>query len=429
MNVNVFDKIITPDPALLRRQALFSALAAFGTSFVYFLADFPNSGQIGLMALIAAFCYALFYVLFDKFYSRYSHASAAFLSGAAVVLLAFVVHYSGGVASPFVFLYFCILISEAVYGLENPVTLPLAVASYSVVCIAECSGILRPANPWAALVCANKAFSGILILTTVTFMWVTRYITGLILKNLRTSLEREHEDKENLLKKFSELNSTTQIGVLAHRIVHDLRGPLAAISGYIQVEMLKGKSAEEVSVLVELNDLVAGMSESLQGITRFGRTAQVQAEKVVLAEFMDNLLAIVLFSPHARAIKFLKLYPPRFQAAVTASRRDLQQACFNIIENAVEAVRDNPDGKAVAVDILVEGEDVLVIVSDNGPGIVPEILATIFRESITTKKDGTGVGLVITRDLLARNDGDIQLRNRAEGGLDVIVRLPLRKLP
>ena len=56
---------------------------------------------------------------------------------------------------------------------------------------------------------------------------------------------------------------------------------------------------------------------------------------------------------------------------------------------------------------------------------MPEILSTLFRKSLTTKKDGTGVGLVITRDLLIRNDGDIELRNRPEGGLSVITRLPL----
>jgi len=88
-------------------------------------------------------------------------------------------------------------------------------------------------------------------------------------------------------------------------------------------------------------------------------------------------------------------------------------------------VRDNSDAKVIEVDIRAEGPDALITVSDNGPGIVPEILKNIFRKSITTKKDGTGVGLVITRDLLMHGDGDVQLRNREEGGLAATVRLPL----
>lgn len=53
------------------------------------------------------------------------------------------------------------------------------------------------------------------------------------------------------------------------------------------------------------------------------------------------------------------------------------------------------------------------------------MLANIFRRPLTTKKDGAGVGLVVTRDLLARNDGAIELANREEGGLRVATRLPL----
>ncbi|OGR65049.1 MAG: hypothetical protein A2X31_07790 [Elusimicrobia bacterium GWB2_63_22] len=425
MNGDDFSRVISPDPALLRRQALLSCLAAFGTSLLYFVADFPYTEKIALMALIAAVIYGVFYVFFKPIHARFARSSAAFLSGAAVILLAFVVHYSGGVASPFVFLYFCILISEAVYGLENPVTLPLAAGTYFLVCVGECSGLLAPANPWAAAVCENKVFAGILIGTTITFMWITRYITGLILKTLRGSLEREHEEKDTLIKKFSELNSTTQIGVLAHRIAHDLRAPMAAISGYIQIEMLKDKGKAEAAALAELNDVVNGMAESLQGITRFGRTSRSEPEPVALVEFMDNLLAIVLFSHQVRGIRFVKRYPARSAVTALVSRHDLQQACFNILKNAVEAVRDNSDAKVVEVDVRAEGKDALITVSDNGPGIVPEILKTLFRKSITTKKEGTGVGLMITRDLLMRCDGDIQLNNRAEGGLTAVVRLPL----
>lgn len=62
--------------------------------------------------------------------------------------------------------------------------------------------------------------------------------------------------------------------------------------------------------------------------------------------------------------------------------------------------------------------------SDNGPGIPAEILGELFSKSVTTKKEGTGVGLIITKALLEQNAGAIELRNR-EGGLTVLTRLPL----
>ena len=425
MNGYTENAALTVDPLLFRKQALLSSGACFLVSMLYFAADFPHGAEIGAMALIASALYGLFYLFFNQLYARGGTQLGILLSGIAIIMLAFVVHFSGGVTSPFMFLYFILLISEAVYGLQNPVTLPLAVSTYGFVCVGEAAGFLQPANSWAAAVYKSNVVTFILVVMTIVFMWMTRYITGLIVLNLRVSLERENLEKHGLLNKFSELNSSAQIGVLAHRIAHDLRGPMAAISGYIQMEQLNENTPDKTAALKDLDEIVTNMSESLSGITRFGRTSASAVEKVDLADFVNTLIAIVSFSPHARGVKFRKLYPARTSLSVNASRPDLQQAYFNLIKNAVEAVRDNADGKLIEIEISAEGRDAVVSVSDNGPGVLPEILKSLFRKSLTTKKDGTGVGLMITRDLLLRNEGDIELRNRPEGGLKVITRLPL----
>jgi hypothetical protein len=87
-------------------------------------------------------------------------------------------------------------------------------------------------------------------------------------------------------------------------------------------------------------------------------------------------------------------------------------------------VSDNAGAKKIEIGIELEGLAVQVFISDNGPGIPEEMLKTVLSKSITTKKDGTGVGLLITRDLLIRNDGGITLRNREEGGLTAITSIP-----
>ena len=138
---------------------------------------------------------------------------------------------------------------------------------------------------------------------------------------------------------------------------------------------------------------------------------------------MKNLVGIASFAPKARGVEFaVSEADPGL--AVTASRADLQQAFFNILKNAVEAVADNHDGRKVEIRIKREGRDAGVCISDNGPGIPEETLKDIFRKSVTTKTDGTGVGLLITRDLLIRNKGDIKLRAREGGGLTASVLLP-----
>jgi signal transduction histidine kinase len=287
------------------------------------------------------------------------------------------------------------------------------------------AGVLPSYNVWARDVYNSPIATLLISVTTVAYMVLTRHITGLIVSNLRAKIEAEESEKEGLLKKFSELNSTAQLGVLAHHIAHDLRGPIASISGYIEEESLKKKTAEEKSTLADLNEVVSNMAESLRGITRFGRVGLGSAEKISVRDFMDSLMAIVSFSPQAKGVKFEQHYSGKKEPVISGSRADLQQAYFNIIKNAVEAVRDNASGRLVRIEIRTDGDEAEISVSDNGPGIIPEIMDTLFKKSITTKKDGTGVGLLITRDLLAHSGGRIELHNLEGGGLRVITRLPL----
>ena len=419
---HIYHKNLSPE--LLKKQILFSSLINLGGASLYFAKNMPFSDALPVLAFFSSLMYAAYYLVL-QFSESYLAPIARILSFTSFIVLSATVHLTGGIASPFIFLYFCILISETIYGLKTSLSLPLAVSSFVFVIAGEFFGLLPMTNPWTARIYQSPAVTLVILSTIVAFMGLTHYLADLLVAHLRASLEMEREENEVLLKKFSELNSSSQIGVLAHRIAHDLRGPISSISGYIQIEMLKDKTRDEQEMLKELNAVVTGMSESLNGITSFGKAALGRSEKILLPDFIRTLMAILSYSPQARGVKFVKRYEEKLPACVYAVRPDLQQAYFNIIKNAVEAVRDNADAKVIELDIRTEDKTVEVWVSDNGPGIVPEILATLFRKSLTTKKDGTGVGLVITRDLLIRNGGDIEMRNRPQGGLSVITRLPL----
>ncbi len=411
--------------SLIKKQALLSGILSLFAALIYFAVEFPFPRVIATVALTAAAAYLLFYLFFDVI-SRFCYREACvFLSVMGVAVLTMVINFSGGIVSPFVFFYFCILISEALYGLENKFTLPVALAGYLAVVGGQFFGLLSYDNPWAREVYGSNMATLLIGAVTAAYMVLTRHSTKLMMRNLRAKIEQEEHENEGLLRKFSELNSTSQIGVLAHRIAHDLRGPISSISGYIQIEMVKEHSPEDAEALKELNSIVDNMDASLKGITRFGKAQQSQPEMVRLADFMRSLKAIISYSPQAVGVEFKLLYNEKLPAAVMGSRADLQQACFNILKNAVEAVRDNPDRKVIELDLKVEAANVRMVFADNGPGILPELLSTMFRKSITTKKDGTGVGLIITRDLLVRNGGDLKMRNREAGGLEVSVMLPL----
>ncbi len=407
----------------LRFNALMAAVLGFTATFLLFAGKLPFPNKVAWFSLVSSCSYALYFLFFDWIFRNCYRTAGIALSQVGSVIITISIYYTGGVVSPLPFLYMAILVSEAIYGLENSLTVPVSALGYLVVVWGIYYGALPNPAPWAAEAYARPEFPLIVSALLVPYLALTKNLSDRIIRNLRSAIAQEASEKDALVRKFSELNSTTQLGVLAHRIAHDLRGPIASISGYIQVESLKDRPPAEKATLRELEDVVANMSESLRGITRFGRAGGGRTERIVLHEFMDTLLAIVRFSPQAEGVAFKRNYGGG--GLVSASRADLQQAFFNVLKNAVEAVRDNPGEKLVEVSVRAENGDAVVAIADNGPGILPELLPSIFRKSITTKKEGTGVGMLITRDLLLRNGGDVELRNRPEGGLEVAARLPL----
>lgn len=409
---------------LIRLHALASGCMSLIASLVYFAPNFPFPRTIAFFALAAATLYFLYFLFFD-FIARFGiRSSAVILSQIGVILFSSSIYFTGGIVSPFIFLYFAIIVSEAMYGLDNPYTMPVSLACYLSVAGIQFYGLLPNPVPWSVEVYRSPLAVALIVLITSSYLILTQGMGTRIISNLREGIKEEETEKEALLKKFSELNSTAQLGVLAHRIAHDLRGPIASISGYIQVEMLKEKPADEKATLKELEEVVDNMAVSLRDITRFGRVVEAKTDAIHVSELVETLISIMAFSPQASGVRLLKKVSCD-GAAIAASRADLQQAYFNILKNAVEAVRENPSEKVVEIAAAVERGEVVIRVSDNGPGIVPEIMSSIFKKSITTKKEGTGVGMLITRDLLMRNDGCIELRNRKTGGLQVTTRLPL----
>ncbi|MBI5744631.1 MAG: HAMP domain-containing histidine kinase [Elusimicrobia bacterium] len=374
---------------------------------------------------VSAASYTLYFIFFDRICRTCYRTAGILLSQLGVLIITVSIYFTGGVVSPLVFLYMAMLVSESIYGLENNYTVPVSASGYLVVVGAQYWGWLPNPAPWAAGAYSSPVFVCVVVMLVVAYLVLTKNMSEKIVNGLRARLELEAIERTAMMKKFSELDSTAQIGALAHRIAHDLRAPLASISGYIQLELLKPRDTATKQVFTDLNDIVDGMTESLSCITRFGKVSQAHEEELDLVEFFRQLLAIAAFSPQALGVKFVKDCPEKTALRVLASRSDLQQAFFNIVKNAVEAMADNASGKRLEVALKRDGKEAEITISDNGPGIPPAALKDLFRKSITTKKDGTGVGLIITRDLLTRNNGSLEFHNRKEGGLRVVTRLPL----
>lgn len=401
--------------------ALTSALSFFAAG-LYLLPQPPFGPLFTVCAAISGTLHLGVLLFFSRLESNRPGLKA--VAWANFALLAAVVSDTGGAFSPFGLLFIWVVMAGAVCGVTDIWISLGAGAAYLLASMVDIPALLGVA-PSVILApgCAPLAVS---VAMGIVFLYVLAAAFGArwFVDGLACRLAAQGAEQERLLKRFSELESSAQIGQLAHRIAHDLRGPVASISGFLELELAEEKRPEQKETLRGLSETVGNMVHTLQGITRFGKPGGHSAETVHLADFMKDLVGIASYSSMARGVEFSITSAGANALCVLASRADLQQAVFNVVKNAVEAVADNADGKKVSIVISRAGGDAQILVTDNGPGMDPAALRSAFRKSGTTKRDGTGVGLLITRDLLARNQGGIKLRNNAGGGLTAEITLP-----
>jgi C4-dicarboxylate-specific signal transduction histidine kinase len=105
---------------------------------------------------------------------------------------------------------------------------------------------------------------------------------------------------------------------------------------------------------------------------------------------------------------------------------ELEQVLFNLIRNALDAVAESAGTREVAVEASLVGEMAVIDVSDTGPGIRPDVRHRLFTPFVTTRENGTGLGLALSHRLVERTGGDLTVVEAREGAR-FRVSLPLSR--
>ncbi len=215
------------------------------------------------------------------------------------------------------------------------------------------------------------------------------------------------------------------VGKMAARITHEIRNPLSAIG--LNLELLEGELAEggDPKEQLELVSAIKGetvrlsrISEQYLGMAR--RPAPALAMESV-GEIVEELLAFLKPElDRSGIVAEVEVDPDAPQVPVDEGL--LRQAFLNLVRNAREAM---PEGGRVTARVTrAAGGGVDVVIEDTGTGIPEEIRATIFEPFITTKDQGTGLGLAVTREIVEAHGGDIACEAPSGRGTRFRVHLP-----
>ncbi|WP_376703702.1 sensor histidine kinase [Mesorhizobium sp. ISC25] len=211
-------------------------------------------------------------------------------------------------------------------------------------------------------------------------------------------------------------NRLAILGQVAAGVAHEINQPVATIRAYADNARTfldrkqTGPAEENLGAIAALTERIGSITEELKAFARKGRTA---AEPVELRGVIEGAV-MLLRSRFAGRLDALAIDLPPPSLKVMGNRVRLEQVLINLFQNALEAL-DGRDDAHVQVSVEETADGVTVAVSDNGPGIPPGILKSLFTPFNTSKEKGLGLGLVISKDIVADYGGRIEVSSDDSG--------------
>jgi signal transduction histidine kinase len=251
-------------------------------------------------------------------------------------------------------------------------------------------------------------------------------VSGIIVQGHDVTEEVEALEKVRLLQKeLIYLSRMNAMGAMASTLAHELNQPLTAIQNYAAgSERLIEQNASVDELRDYLGDIrrcATRAGEIIRRLRNMTRSGEISKEPFIPDEIIKE--AGVLASVGACAGARLE-YHLADGLPVMGDPIQIQQVLINLIRNACEATMGQADPK-VKVTTKTSGNVTILSVEDNGPGIPPDHFPVLFDAFFSTKPDGMGVGLSISRTIIEGHGGRISAENRPDGGARFSFTLPL----
>jgi len=215
-------------------------------------------------------------------------------------------------------------------------------------------------------------------------------------------------------------HSLAALGEMAATVAHEVKNPLAAISGPLQIlaeDFPEGDPRREL--MKEILEQVRRLDRTVRGLLSFSKPTTPSRQSIVLFEFIERIARAAVEHETSRRVLVRQEGPAGL--TVSADPVLLEQVLWNLFLNASEAMKA---GGEILVRYREEGASIELSVEDGGVGIPPEVVEKLFRPFMTTKMSGTGLGLSLCRKIIEAHGGTIGIASTPGKGTQVRIRLP-----
>ena len=249
-----------------------------------------------------------------------------------------------------------------------------------------------------------------LILSVVAYFLLTRFTSYI---SALTSVHLELRQKEKL----------AVIGQMAAAIGHEIRNPLSSLKGFTQLQQERNPNTNDFyPIMIQEIDRINYIVNDLMTL---GKPKALQFSKVSIEEIIAYTLSITQQMSDRQGVSIETTMagplPP-----IDSDGKQLKQVFINLIKNAIESMHD---GGKIEIKVKVVADNKMEIsIQDEGYGIEDQNIINLGEPFYTTKKDGTGLGLMVTNQIIGDHKGDFTIESSLGKGTKVVVTLPISQM-
>lgn len=256
-------------------------------------------------------------------------------------------------------------------------------------------------------------------------------VLGKTFNDMLLRLQLTYRELKNAQESLMQSEKMASVGTLTAGLAHEINNPLAGIRNCIRrIEQNPENIKQNAEYISMMSEALQKIENVVEGMLNFSRKQELVFTEVDLNQLIENSTNLVKFQLEQSKVKLVKdtgIEPLQLYA----SQNHLEQVFVNILLNSIDAINEakqaNPQlNGTISVRAFYTDDEVFIEFSDNGIGVPDEKVASIFDPFFTLKKikQGTGLGLAVSYNIINSHNGHITGWNEASGGFTISINLP-----
>jgi PAS domain S-box-containing protein len=265
----------------------------------------------------------------------------------------------------------------------------------------------------------NKAKDG-------TFYWVDTTIVPFLNENGKpyqyVAIRNDITERKKTEEALHRQDKLAAVGQLAAGVAHEIRNPLTSMKGYAEFLTLDEQDPERLEFMNIILDEIERVNTIVEDFMVLAKPKMVELEEKNVVPVIKNVVSLLEFEARKKHVK-LTFDCPHEIIQIECDENRLKQVFLNFIKNGIEAM---PNGGELHVKTIIHDNNVQISIQDTGVGIPKEKLKQLGEPFYTTKKNGNGLGLMVSFKIIENHNGKVFVESEPNKGTTFNILLPAK---